>query len=130
MSIVFIAMNRACEMQWHATGARSKVYCHPLRAKGEFPARDQWRSSREGEGTSEFDAERGNSMIRGPWHASRSTSASALSRYRETGERHPNPRTANGASLDSIAIIKFMVGSEFRGAILSDVSIVGEVPRR
>lgn len=54
----------SCEIQWHVTGTRSKVYCHPLEEKGElFPRKDQWRSVG---GTSEFDAERGNSIIREP----------------------------------------------------------------
>lgn len=63
--IVGLYRGTSCEIQWHVTGTRSKVYCHPLEEKGElFPMKDQWRSAG---GTSEFDAERGNSIIRELW---------------------------------------------------------------
>jgi len=92
---------------------QSKVYCQSLEERGVSSRREINAVPR---GTSEFDAERGNSIIRWPPVGARVRDRVRLSRYRERqrgGEGDnplpENPRAINGASrADSIAVIKFM----------------------
>lgn len=96
-------------------------------------ARDQSR------GTSEFDAERGNSIIPGPLSRHASETAFVVLQYGDRREKEryvKSRRAANGADppLDSIAITKFMtdfgISRKLRDAITLDISIVTEILRR
>lgn len=113
----YLTRGASYEMQWHAAGANRKfIVTLPsppslslLGERGASPRREINAVSR---GTSEFDAERGNSIIRRP---SAPGTRPGDPRMRQMSlPARARARATNGASRDSIAVIKFMANSEFR----------------